>query len=318
MGSVYKVEDELSGDVLALKVLTSSEGADDFRKELLIGRRLGHTNVVRIYDIGVEGATLFITMELVDGQDLAVRLKENGPCRGAAFLSIFDQLWIALDHIHSRQIIHRDIKLRNLMLTRDGTLKMMDFGIAREFGDSRTLVIHSGTPGYLAPELLLGDTPGPLSDVYSAGVVCWELLTGKRPPRERLSLDEQALGIPAHVARLIERCVDHDPAKRPPSAAAVLREAAALATGTKRPLSRANSAAPCRTAADARRSQRRPACGRGARRLSRHVRRARGAETIGRRASLTECERRRWPERSRRSAISLRKGVSDAPATRWP
>src|SRR5215471_17495862 len=90
MGSVYEAEDELSGDVLALKVISSAAQADDLRQELLIGRKLTHKNVVRIYDIGLEDSTLFISMELVNGADLAVLLQEKGRFNANDFLQLFE------------------------------------------------------------------------------------------------------------------------------------------------------------------------------------------------------------------------------------
>jgi len=226
MSSVYKAADRLTADVIALKVVPNEESSDpaiqeSFRQEVVIARRLAHPNVVRIYDIGLEGMTRYVTMELIDGRDLAVLLNDRGPFRFSEFEPVFRQLWTALDYIHSHGIVHCDLKLRNLMLARDGTLKVMDFGIALALDDASPPADWRGTPGYLAPELASGGAPSPASDIYAAGIACIELLTGRKP-RDDGEFGEE---LPPDIRQLLKHLIDPNPEKRPHSAAAVLNEA---------------------------------------------------------------------------------------------
>jgi serine/threonine protein kinase len=234
---VYKALDRLTGDIVAIKLLSSGCGSDksdreSFRQEVSIARKLAHSNIVRIYDLAVHDDACFISMELVEGRDLGAVLRDKRTLNGADFLSVFSQLWSALEHIHASGIIHRDIKLRNLMLTVEGKLKLMDFGIAQDLTNART-VIWAGTPGYIAPELLAGVQSTVRSDIYAAGLVCFELLTGNKPFLERRT-DAQidalaaAAGIPSDLIRLLQRCIDPDPSRRPESAASILSEAAEI------------------------------------------------------------------------------------------
>jgi serine/threonine protein kinase len=243
MSSVYKAKDQLTGDVLAIKVLPPAESSDQsllesFRQEVVIARKLLHPHVVRIYDIGVAEGTRFISMEYLDGRDLALVLHEDGPLTPAEFLPIFRQLWTALDYIHSNQIIHGDIKLRNLVLGCDGTLKVMDFGIAQDLSKTRR-TLWAGTPGYIAPELWAGDPPSQLSDIFAAGVVCLELLTGEKPRIDRnapptTNLAEQ---VSSSLAKLLHRCISSSPHDRPQSAASILDEASGIWNGARPKLS---------------------------------------------------------------------------------
>lgn len=231
---VYKALDLLTGETVAIKLMSipggsGKAGRDLFRQEVVISRRLAHPNVVQVYDMGIDGETPFISMEYMEGRDLATVLREDGPLNAAEFLPIFRQLWTVLAHVHAKRVVHRDIKLANLRLMPNGTLKLMDFGIAQDLSDPRT-VICAGTPGYVAPELMSGGFPSPQSDIYAAGLVCFELLTGRDALFEGGFMAGLAAipGIPAELIQLLQRCIDFNTTRRPHSAASVLSEAAAI------------------------------------------------------------------------------------------
>ena len=189
MGKVFRVFDESVGDVVALKVLQlatrNPRMLERFRRELRLTRRLSHDNVVRVHDLGVAGGWPFITMELLEGCDLAQRLDE-GPVSLEQALSYTRQAALGLQAAHDQDIVHRDIKSANLFLTRDGVIKVMDFGLARTQGPSSMTQVGmlAGSPAYMAPEqgASLGNATA-ASDQYALGVVCFELLTGSLPFR---------------------------------------------------------------------------------------------------------------------------------------
>lgn len=225
---VYKARDTLANEVVALKVIRqftagSDRALDGFRRELAVSRKLTHPNVIRIYDIGMDGRVFYIVMEYIDGQTLAERLAEKGRLDPPQFFPLFHQFAEALRWIHQRNIVHRDVKPSNVMFTRDGVLKVTDFGIAKELGGVSSTT-RIGTPGYASPEQILGQKLTLASDIYSAGAMFFELLTASRPLSKR-SLAEQctlpppSLGqirpeLPALLCQTIEKCMQPDPANR--------------------------------------------------------------------------------------------------------
>jgi serine/threonine protein kinase/formylglycine-generating enzyme required for sulfatase activity len=230
MSSVFKARDVLVNETIALKIISPSfsrEGGlrDKFKQEVLVARRLTHPNIVRIYDIGEHEDLLFISMELIEGQTVADVLDERKRFTVEQFLLLFSQFAAALAYIHSQQILHRDIKPQNLMYDKAGNLRVMDFGIARDMTSSATTPpTRIGTPPYMSPELLKGEPLTPASDIYSAGVMFYELLTGTRPfrkgtLRERMSKgvprpSRIVRGIPSHLDQMIHTCLQIRPADR--------------------------------------------------------------------------------------------------------
>jgi serine/threonine protein kinase len=225
---VYKASDKLANEIVALKVIRqftpgSDRALEGFRRELAVSRKLTHPNVVRIYDIGMDGRVFYIVMEYIDGQSLAELLAGRGRIDPPEFYAMFQQFGEALRWIHQRNIVHRDVKPSNVMFTHSRVLKVTDFGIARELGgDASTTRI--GTPGYASPEQILGQKLTFASDIYSSGAMFFELLTATRPLAKR-SLAEQctdpppSLGqvrpeLPALLCQAVERCMQPDPAKR--------------------------------------------------------------------------------------------------------
>jgi serine/threonine-protein kinase len=189
MGSVYRARDlELEDDV-ALKMLlpalmTDSTLVERFKQEIRLARRITHPNVVRTHDLGEWEGIYFLTMELVEGMTVRDLIDSRGQLGVSATLAIGTQLAEALGVAHAQGVVHRDIKPQNLLLDQEGVLKVMDFGVARLAERKSTLTeagLVVGTPAYMAPEQLLAETVDARSDLYAAGVVLYECLTGQLP-----------------------------------------------------------------------------------------------------------------------------------------
>ncbi len=186
---VHEVTDLSIGERVALKVL-AVPGADAsliarFRQEVEHAQGLHHPNIVRVFDVGVDGDRHFITTELLVGMDLRRRLQELRPTLGEA-LRWLTHAAAALEHAHGCGVLHRDVKPGNLFLARPGILKLMDFGLAKSSHVAG--VTHQGallgTPEYMAPEQVSGAHPiSPATDLYALGVVAYELFTGQLPFR---------------------------------------------------------------------------------------------------------------------------------------
>jgi serine/threonine-protein kinase len=190
MGMVYRAMDKELGETVAIKTLrpeimeADPAALDRFRSEIRLARRISHRNVVRTHDIGEVDGLYFITMEFVEGSSLKDLIISRGRLPAAAVVSIGKQLCRALEVAHEAGVIHRDIKPQNMVVEADGTVKVMDFGIARlqarsEGHTQAGMVV--GTPEYMSPEQLRGDELDGRSDLYSASVVLYESLTGKLP-----------------------------------------------------------------------------------------------------------------------------------------
>ncbi|MEO5569272.1 MAG: protein kinase [Gemmatimonadaceae bacterium] len=190
MGMVYKAIDKELGETVAIKTLrpeimeADQAALDRFRSEIRLARRISHRNVVRTHDIGEAEGLYFITMEFVEGSTLKDLIISRGRLPAAAVISIGKQLCRALEVAHEAGVIHRDIKPQNMVVEADGTVKVMDFGIARlqTKSDGHTQAgMVVGTPEYMSPEQLRGDELDGRSDLYSAGTVLYESLTGRLP-----------------------------------------------------------------------------------------------------------------------------------------
>lgn len=189
MGVVYRALDPLIERTVALKTVRRDLGDDDqareiverFRKEAQAAGRLMHPNIVAVHEYGESEDIAYIAMEFVDGTPLSALIGER-PCPLPQALEWFSDLLAALDYSHQRGVVHRDIKPANLLVTRDGRIKISDFGIARI--ESSTLTQTGamlGTPSYMSPEQFRGETIDGRSDLFSAGIVLYQLLTGQRP-----------------------------------------------------------------------------------------------------------------------------------------
>ena len=186
MASVYKAERR--GEIVALKrplgtLLDNPEFLDRFLREAEIGRTLNHPNIVRILDRGNVDGVPYFTMELVPGETLFSYLAREGAAEPRFAARVVVQVAEALDFAHGKGVVHRDLKPSNVMLLPDGSVRVMDFGIARaeRFGTLTATAAFLGTPHYVAPEMIDGPGAEARSDLYALGVVFFELLTGTRP-----------------------------------------------------------------------------------------------------------------------------------------
>ncbi len=245
MGTVYKVLDKEVKEKIALKVLKPEISFDlkiieRFRNELKIARKISQPNVCRMYDLMKESGTYFITMEYVSGEDLKSTILRLGRISMGKALIIAKQICSGLAAAHQLGIVHRDLKPHNIMIDRAGNVRIMDFGIARSAKSRGLTEVGAiiGTPEYMSPEQALGDEVDIRSDIYSLGVVLFELVTGKVPfegstavsvamkqktelPPEPMSINDQ---IPEEFNHLILKCLEKDPKKRYQSVDEVLEE----------------------------------------------------------------------------------------------
>lgn len=189
MALVYRGEDTTLGRPVALKVLRSQYAADPdfvrrFRREAQAAASLSHPNIVSIYDVGQEANDLhYIVMELVEGQTLKSRIQSEGPLPVAEAAQIGLEILAALEHAHAHKIVHRDIKPHNILLARDGRVKVTDFGIARAVSTDTMTNTGSimGSAHYFSPEMARGWGATEQSDLYSLGIVLYEMVTGRVP-----------------------------------------------------------------------------------------------------------------------------------------
>src|SRR5215471_19274902 len=185
MGEVYRADDLTLGQPVALKFLPEEAAKDTallerFRGEVRISRKVSHPNVCRVYDVGeVEGQTFF-TMEYVDGEDLASLLRRIGRLPHDKAVDIARQLCAGLAAAHAKGVLHRDLKPANIMLDGRGQAVITDFGLAALTDQLQGAEVRSGTPAYMAPEQLASKEVTAQSDIYSLGLVLYELFTGKR------------------------------------------------------------------------------------------------------------------------------------------
>lgn len=188
MATVYRARDRRLSRVVAVKVMRSDLGEDDefaakFDREARSAAVLSHPSVVSIFDQGSSQGQPYIVMEFIDGETLRRMISRDAPLPPERALELFEQVAAALAAAHEAGVVHRDIKPENVMVTRRGQLKVADFGLARQVGSPQMTAtgILVGTASYLPPELVTHSRPDGRSDVYSAGVVLFELLTGKKP-----------------------------------------------------------------------------------------------------------------------------------------
>jgi len=188
MGVVYLALDPILQRLAAIKVLSPHLSSDEtviarFINEARIAASLQHPNIVTVYEAGQDGEFVFMAMEYVEGKDLATLLRERGRLHPDEAIAILKAVASALDYAHQRGVIHRDVKPSNVLVSRDGVVKLMDFGIARVIGGERHTKtgVLVGTPEYMAPELWEGKEADKMADLYALGVMAYEMLTGEVP-----------------------------------------------------------------------------------------------------------------------------------------
>ncbi|HEY8585806.1 MAG TPA: protein kinase [Rhodanobacter sp.] len=244
MGVVYRAHDTALGVPVAIKLLrpelaSRPDSFERFRQELLLARQVSSPHVVRIHDLAEHEGHWLISMDYVDGEGLD-RLIDRGPLPLEDALRVARQIALGLQAAHARMVVHRDLKPANVMVDREGNAYITDFGVARSLaGSGLTLAgagAVTGTPDYLSPEQARGDPVDTRSDLYALGLIMHEMLTGKpafqsgtaaealaqRLVRSPPAITQDNPGLPAWVARLVERLLRPRPAHRLPDAGAVI------------------------------------------------------------------------------------------------
>ena len=241
MGEVYRADDLELGQSVALKFLPPGVATEPrelarFRNEVRVARQIAHPNVCRVYDIGEADGHVFLSMEYIDGEDLAAVLRRMGRPTEDKAIEIARQVALGLAAAHEAGMLHRDLKPANIMIDGRGRARITDFGLAGLAVELARDGQIAGTPAYMAPEQFADGTVSARSDIYSLGLVLYELFTGKRAfdAKSAADLRQQhdsssitspsslARGITPAVERLILHCLERDPDMRPPSAYAVL------------------------------------------------------------------------------------------------
>jgi serine/threonine protein kinase len=256
MSHVYRATDTVLGRRVAIKVLTpeamADEGAKDrFLQEARVASNIQHENIIAIYDFGEDAGRPFMVMEFVEGESLRAAIAGGRAGDIAERIRIARQAARALEHIHTRKVIHRDIKPENIHLDRMGKVRLMDFGIASAAGAATQGGTTAGTPFYMAPEQVLGVDVTIQADIYSFGVVMYELFSGKKPFQAdtmekifELVLHEAvdagplvAADVPKTVIDVILRCTSKKLIERPAALGPVadVLHAAAVVEPTARP-----------------------------------------------------------------------------------
>lgn len=245
MADVYKAVDIMEDRTVAVKILKNEYSENEeflrrFRNESKAIAVLSHPNIVKIYDVGFSDEIQYIVMEYIDGITLKEFIEQQGVLRWKDAIHFITQVLRALQHAHDRGIVHRDIKPQNIMLFSDGTIKVMDFGIARfSRSDGKTLSDKTiGSVHYISPEQARGDITDEKSDIYSVGVMLYEMLTGKKPfdaenpvavalmhmqevaknPREIIST------IPEPLEEIVYHAMERNPSRRYQSASEMMKD----------------------------------------------------------------------------------------------
>ncbi|RYY52775.1 MAG: serine/threonine protein kinase [Chitinophagaceae bacterium] len=235
MGTVYRATDIILGREVALKMLhtpmmSQPQVLERFKKEAQVLARLLHPNIAVIYNLIEQDQQHFMVMEYVEGKDLEVLLRQHRVLPAMAVAAAFIQALEGLHHAHRKGIFHRDIKPSNLILTPDGTVKLMDFGIAKVAGEQRLTQVNRviGTVEFLAPELIEGKDPSAASDVYAVGMTMYELLCGRLPfehqtdfnlmqeilKKKPVSPDKLNASVPPVMAAIIMKSLEKKPENR--------------------------------------------------------------------------------------------------------
>jgi serine/threonine protein kinase/tetratricopeptide (TPR) repeat protein len=245
MGAVYKARDRELDRLIALKVIRPELATDPailarFKQELILSRNITHKNVVRIFDLGEAEGIRFISMEYVDGEDLRTILRRQGKFAPTEAITVVEQVCRALDSAHSEGVIHRDLKPQNIMRDQHGRIVVMDFGLARSLGESGMTQTGAivGTMEYMSPEQAMGGALDQRSDIFSVGLIFFELLTGKAPYQADTAIAslmkrtrEEAQpaadvdpSVPRSLSAIVSRCLEREPANRYHSAVELLQQ----------------------------------------------------------------------------------------------
>jgi len=252
MATVYLATDTRLERQVALKVMHAELARDADFVARFIGEaksvaRLSHPNIVQVFDQGSDGQFLYLSMEYVPGRTLRSLLRERGWLPWSEALEVMDPTLAGLSAAHEAGIVHRDVKPENVLLTADGRVKVVDFGLARAqaaAGNTRSGLII-GTVAYIAPEQVTGGITDSRTDVYAAGVMLWEMLSARQPHsgdsplavaykhvnEEVPPVSAYVGGVPPALDQLVRSATSRDPRQRPPDAGAFLRAVRALRGG---------------------------------------------------------------------------------------
>ena len=245
MGAVYLVHDsELDRDI-ALKLIRAPIAADPqlverFKREIQLSSEITHPNVLRVYDLGESEGTRFLTMQFVSGEDLAGIIRREGKLPLERIMTIFRQICEGLAAAHDKGVLHRDLKPQNIMVDGEDHVYVMDFGLAKavdQSGMTQTGAVM-GTPAYMSPEQVKGETLDLRSDIYALGIILYEMMTGRRPYDEgssfeimmrRLKSPPAPAGdlrndLPGYLLRILDRCIEIDKDLRYGSLREVIRD----------------------------------------------------------------------------------------------
>jgi serine/threonine protein kinase/tetratricopeptide (TPR) repeat protein len=252
MGRVYKAVDTEVNEKIALKLIKPEIASDKktierFRNELKFARKIRHKNVCQMYDLSKEEGSYYITMEFVPGDDLKSLIRRMGRLSPGQAISITKQVCDGLAEAHKLGVVHRDLKPQNIMIDQDGNARIMDFGIARSLeGKGITGAgVMIGTPDYMSPEQVEGKETDPRSDIYSLGIILYEMVTGQTPfegdtpftigikHKSEAPKDPQELvpQIPDDLSRIILRCLEKEKDRRYRSASELQSELTTLDQG---------------------------------------------------------------------------------------
>ncbi len=235
MGRVYRVEDKKLEQEVALKLIKPEIAKDKktierFSNELKFARKIRHKNICQMFDLGEERGTHFITMEFVPGQDLKGLIRQSGQLAVGTTINIAKQICSGLIEAHKLEVVHRDLKPSNIMIDKEGDVRIMDFGIARSL-EAKGITgagVMIGTPEYMSPEQVEGKETDQRSDIYSLGVILYEMVTGRVPfegdtpftvgvkqkseiPRSPKEINEQ---IPEDLNHVILKCMEKEKESR--------------------------------------------------------------------------------------------------------
>jgi tetratricopeptide (TPR) repeat protein/predicted Ser/Thr protein kinase len=246
MGAVYKAWDLELDRLVALKVIRPELAAHEeilqrFKQELILARKITQKNVIRIFDLGEADGVKFITMEFIDGKDLTSLIREKGRLSFEECADLIFQTCTALDAAHSEGVVHRDLKPQNIMVEKSGRIIVMDFGIARTMEQGAGMTSTGallGTPDYMSPEQVMGEHVDSRSDLFTLGIIFYQLLVGQLPykadtiqaamfkrTREKSKLPAEVdPGVPALLSDITAKCMQMEPAQRYQSALEIQRD----------------------------------------------------------------------------------------------
>ncbi len=235
MAIVYKGRDTILNRLVTIKVLRPEYTTDEdfvrrFRREAQSVASLSHPNIVSIYDVGTEDDIQYLVMEYIDGENLKTVIKREGALPPERAVQIARQICDALEHAHENKIVHRDVKPHNILITKTGRAKLTDFGIAMEAGTATMTGTDTivGSVHYLSPEQARGEQAGPKSDIYSTGVVLYEMLAGTVPfsgdspiavalkhvQQDPPPMDRIRQGIPGPLGHVVYKALEKNPDRR--------------------------------------------------------------------------------------------------------